>query len=74
MMGDYGEALPEIPERYSTNICTGRLYPEVQPLTCRESVLYYFVTDSYFMTVRVSGSLKGYKVLSKVCERSTICQ
>ena len=33
-----------------------------------------FVTDSYFMTVRVSSSLKGYKVLSKVCERRTICQ
>ena len=41
--GLYGEAPPEIPERYSTNICTGRLRPEVRPLTAltrRESVLY----------------------------------
>ena len=38
--GLYGGAPPEIPERYSTNICTGRLRPEVQPLTRRESVLY----------------------------------
>ena len=39
--GLYGEAPPEIPERHSTNICTERLRPEVQPLTCQESVLYW---------------------------------
>ena len=39
----YGEAPPEIPERYSTNICTGRLRPEVQPLTRRESVLHLWL-------------------------------
>ena len=41
--GLYGEALPEILERFSTNICTRRLCPEVQPLTRRESVLYLWL-------------------------------
>ena len=35
------------PERYSTNICTGRLRPEVQPLTRRESVLYLRLIPIY---------------------------
>ena len=35
--------LPEIPERYLTNICTGRLRPEVQPLSRRESILYLWL-------------------------------
>ena len=45
--GLYGEAPPEIPERYLTDICTGRLRPEVQPLTRRESVLYLRLIPIY---------------------------
>ena len=37
-----------------------------------------FVTDSYFTVTLYDSAgfqqFKGYKVLSKVCEKSTICQ
>ena len=40
--GLYREAPLEIPERYLTNICTGRLHPEVQPLTVKKA---FYICD-----------------------------